>query len=63
MNKNTDFEQNYFSEAAKGNYKIGNDSIRIRKWLACFDRSLYDNLDYCGFKVRFLSCLNQTSER
>ena len=38
MLKNPDFEQDYWSRAAKGIYKIGHDSIRLMKWLIYYDR-------------------------
>ena len=34
MLKNPDFEQDYLSGAAAGIYKIGDDSVRLMKWLA-----------------------------
>ena len=33
MLENSDFEQNYWSKTATGNYKIGHDSIRLMKWM------------------------------
>ena len=43
-NKNSDFEQNYYSRTSTGIYKIGHDSIRSMKWIAFYDRSYYENL-------------------
>ena len=34
MNENPDFEQEYGSRTATGNFTIGHDSIRLLKWLA-----------------------------
>ena len=33
MFENQDFEQNYWSGTAEGVYKIGHDSIRLKKWI------------------------------
>ena len=33
-----DSEQNCFSTTAKGFYRIGHDTIRLKKWIANFDR-------------------------
>ena len=46
MLENLDFEQVYWSRTAEGNYKIGHDSIRLKKWLIQYDRSYFDNLNY-----------------
>ena len=39
MLENLDFEQNCWSRSDKVVYKIGHDSIRLMKWLACYDRT------------------------
>ena len=44
--ENPDFEQNYWSRTAEGNYKIGHDSFRLMKRLIFYDRSFYDNMNY-----------------
>ena len=46
MNENPDFEQNYYSRTAIGIYKIGHDAIRLTKWLAYYDRSYYESINY-----------------
>ena len=46
MLKNPDFEQNYWSETATGIYKIGDDSIRLMKFICYYDRSYYENIKY-----------------
>ena len=46
MNLNPEFEQNYFAKTAIGIYKISHNSFRLMKWLACFDRSYYENIRY-----------------
>ena len=40
------FEQNKYSLTSKGLYKIGYDSIRLRKWICYYDRSYYENINY-----------------
>ena len=37
MLEKSDFEQDYWSRPATGNFKIGHDSIRLIKWLAYYD--------------------------
>ena len=61
-NKNSDFEQNYFSGTSTGIYKIGHNSIRSVNWLAFYDRSYYENFLYYFFMVSILICLSQISE-
>ena len=34
MNEYPDFEQNHYSGAAEGVYRIGHNSIKLRNWLA-----------------------------
>ena len=63
MYENTDFEQDYSSRTAQGIYKIGHDSIRLMKWLAYYDRSYYENINYYDLMVSVLTCLNKISER
>ena len=46
MLDNPNFEQDYWSRTAIGKYKIGHDSIRLLKWLAYYDRSYYENINY-----------------
>ena len=46
MLENPDFEQNHYSITSTGIYKIGRDSIRLRKWICYFDRSYYENINY-----------------
>ena len=42
MIMNPNFEQNYYSRKTTDIYNIGHDSIRIMKWLACYDRSFFE---------------------
>ena len=46
MNLNAVFERKLYSRTAGDIYKIGHDSIRLLKWLAKFDRSFYENINY-----------------
>ena len=41
MLENLDFEQHYYSRTAMGIYKNVQDSIRLMKWLAYYDRASY----------------------
>ena len=46
MLENPDFEQNYWSRTAEGNYKNGHYNIRLMKWLIYYDRYYHDFLNY-----------------
>ena len=46
MIENPDFEQNYWSRTAIEDYKIGKNSIRLMKWLAYYDRSHYEKINF-----------------
>ena len=46
MLENPDFQQDNWSSTAIGIYKIGQNSIRLLKWLAYYDRSYYENINY-----------------
>ena len=46
MLENHDFEQNYWSRTATGNYRIGHDSIRLMKCICYYDRFYYENINY-----------------
>ena len=59
MLKKHDFEQDYHSRIATGIYKIGNDSVRIMKRLAYFDRSFYGNFIYYVLMASILKFLNE----
>ena len=41
-----DFEQDYSSKTATGKYKIGQDSIKLTKWICYYDRSIYENFNH-----------------
>ena len=63
MLKNLDFEQDYWSRTASGIYKIRQDCFRIMKWLAYYDRSYYENLNYYDLMGSVCKNLNQKSQR
>ena len=44
--ENPDFERDYYSRTAVGVYKNGHYSIRLMKWLAYYDRSYDENINY-----------------
>ena len=46
MLENPDFEQNHYSITSSGIYKVGQDSIGLMKWLAYYNRSFYENINY-----------------
>ena len=62
MLENSDFEQNYWSRAATGFYKIGHDSIRLMKWI-CYDRSFYEIINYYDLMGSLCNYLNEISKR
>ena len=61
--KNPDFEQNYWSRTAEGIYKIGQDSIRIMKWICYYDRSYYEKIKYFDLMGSICNQLNEISKR
>ena len=50
MLENPNFEQNRYSMTSTGIYRIGNDSIRLMKWICYYDRSYYENISYYDLK-------------
>ena len=46
MLKNPNFEQDYWSQTAKGIYKIGHDCVRLMNIICYYDRSYYENINY-----------------
>ena len=61
MLENPDFEQDYYSRTAIGTYKTRHDSIRLMKWLTYYDRSFYENENYCALMVSTLKYSNEIS--
>ena len=59
MLENPDFEQDFWSRTAEGVYKVGHDSIRFLKWLAYYDRSFYEIINYYDMTGSVLTCLNE----
>ena len=56
MSENPDIEQSYHSKTAIGVYKIGHDSIGLMKWIAYYDRSYYENINYFDLMATILYC-------
>ena len=63
MSQNPDFEQDYWSRTAEGNYKIGHDSIRLMKWLVFYDRFYYDDMNYFDMTGSACKYLNELSQQ
>ena len=63
MIKNPVFEQNYWSRTAKGIYKIGHDSVRLKKFICYYDRSYYANINYYDLMGGICNHLNEISKR
>ena len=62
MKEYPDFEQIfrkknkiYYSRTSTG---IGHESIRLVRWLAVYDRSYHEKINYYDLKTGALSCLN-----
>ena len=63
MIKNSDFEQNYWSRTAEGNYRIAHDSIRLMKWICYHDSSHFENIKYYDLMGTHCNHLNEISKR
>ena len=61
MLENSDFEQDYDTRTATDICKIGHDSIRLLKWLAYYDISYYENINYYDLMGSILKSLNEIS--
>ena len=61
MLENHDFEQDYWSRTATGFYRIGYDGNKLMKWLAYFDRSYYENINYYDMVGYVFKYLNEIS--
>ena len=61
MLENLDFEQNNYSINSTGIYRIGHDSIRLKKKICSYDRSYYENINYYDLMGSVLNCLNEIS--
>ena len=59
-NKNEDFEQDYYSGTAKGNYKIGHTGVRLMKWVAPCDH-YHQKIKYSDLMASILKYLNGIS--
>ena len=56
---NSNFEQIYWSRTAEGIYKIGRDSVRLMKWICCYDRSHYENINFYDLMGSICKHLNE----
>ena len=63
MLENSDYEQNCWSKTATGVYKVGHDSIRLMKWICCYDRTYYENINYYDLMGSISICVNEKSQR
>ena len=63
MLENPDFEQDYYSRTTKGIYKIGHDSIRLMKWICCYDRSHYEKINYFDLLGSVSKSVNEMPQR
>ena len=63
MTENPDFEQNHCPRTAEGMYKIGHDSIRLKKWICYYDRPYYENKNYYDLMGSVSKHLNEISKR
>ena len=61
MNEKPELEQTFYSTTAVGVYKIGHDNIRLMNWLAHYDQSYHENINYYDLMASILSCLNEIS--
>ena len=61
MLENPNFEQDYHSRTAIDIYEIGQDSIRLMKRLAYYDRSYYENINYYDLMGSVLKYFNEIS--
>ena len=61
MLENPDFEQDYWSKTAESIYKNGHESFRLRKWLAYYNRSLYENKNCYDLMSSVLKRSNEIS--
>ena len=63
MLENLDFQRNQWSRTAEGIYKIGQDSIRLMKWICYYDRLFYENVNYYDLMGSVFKCLIEISKR
>ena len=58
---NPDFDQANYSRTAICIYKIGQDCIRLMKWLVYYDRSIYESINYYDMMGSILTSLKEIS--
>ena len=61
MMLNLNFEQNHYSTTSTVSYKMAHDSMRLMKWICCYDRSYYGNLNYYDLMGSICKHLNEIS--
>ena len=54
---NSDFEQDYYSRQQQVFTELDKTLLDFLKWLASFDRSYYENLNYNDLMCFILTCL------
>ena len=61
MLENPNIEQNKYSVTSTGIYKTSHDSNRLIKWICCYDRSFYENINYYDSMGSICKYLNERS--
>ena len=59
MKENPHFEQDHWSKAAEGDYKIRHASNRLMKGIAYYDRFYHENINYYDLMGSILKFLNE----
>ena len=63
MSENPSFGHNHYSKTSTGIYKIGHDSIRLKKRICYYDRSYYENINYYDLMGSICKHINEISKR
>ena len=61
ISEKSDFKQNHYSKTASGIRKIGLNSIELMKFLAYYDRSYYEKINYYDLMGSILKCSKEIS--
>ena len=61
MNHYPEFEQNFYLRTAKSNFRNGQGSVRLKKWIASYDH-FYENTFYFDLMASVLTCLKNISK-
>ena len=59
--ENPNFERYLCSRTAISVHKVGQDSIKLMKWIAHYDRSYHENINYYDLMESVLKYLNEIS--